>query len=609
MATRSSIQRKAFPASQRSGKALLITLIIAALLGGSVFGAYRLGVFGGGPKTIEPLTGVVTVGPFDHIVLEEGAIESSSNIDVICEVKSRGGAGVPILWVIDEGTYVKQGDKLVELDATALESEMKTQRIVVSSAEATVISSEATVRTAEIALQEYLEGTYQSERNAILSEIAVAEQGLRKAELNLDSARRLAAKGMLKGLQIEAEEFSVVNAKNVLDSAEARLIVLDRLTKEKNKVQFESDIEAARARMKSDQSVLAEEQEKLKEIEEQIAKCIILSPAEGVVVHNNEFSSRGGNAEFVVEQGATVRERQCIIKLPDPSKMQVKAKVNESRITLIAAGMAAKVKVSAVDGELLARVKKVNKYAEPGSWFSSSVKEYATIVEIMDPPEAIRTGMTAAVRIFVKQIPDAKQIPVHGIYEFKGHHFCLVKTPTGWDTREVKIGTTNEKMVTIEEGLSEGEVIAINPRSHLDLMQLPEIEDVSDREALLKIGADAEQPTPIATDGPGAAAGGPGGGGPGGGGPGAGGPGGGRPGGPGGFNPQAIIDSTFEKYDSDSDGKLSTEEMQGIDARFRDRMTTFDENSDGFVDKSEAVKGMKSMASGGGGGGGGGPPR
>ena len=75
-----------------------------------------------------------------------------------------------------------------------------------------------------------------------------------------------------------------------------------------------------------------------------------------------------------------------IIKLPDPTKMQVKAKVNESRVTLIAEGMAAKVKVGAAPNEMLAMVKRVNKYAEPGSFFSSNVKEYATIIEILDPP-------------------------------------------------------------------------------------------------------------------------------------------------------------------------------------------------------------------------------
>ncbi|MEZ6137741.1 MAG: biotin/lipoyl-binding protein [Pirellulaceae bacterium] len=544
------------------------------------------------------MTEVVTSGPFDHIVLEQGEVESSSNIDVICEVKSRGGAGLPILWVIDEGTYVKKGDKLVELDASALENELKQQRILVSSAEATLISSEALVRTAEIALQEYLQGTYLSERKAILSETAVAEQELRKAELNLDSARRLAAKGMLKGLQIEAEEFAVVNAKNVLESAQARLKVLDELTKEKNKVQFESDIEAAKARMKSDTSVLAEEQDKLTEIEEQIAKCVILSPAEGVVVHNNEFSSRGG-AEFVVEQGATVRERQVIIKLPDPSKMQVKAKVNESRITLISAGMAAKVRVGAVEGDMLSRVKKVNKYAEPGSWFSSSVKEYATDIEILNPPENIRTGMTAEVRIFVKQIPNALQIPVHGIYEYKGRHFALVKQGEGWETREITIGATNEKMVTIESGLSENEIVALDPRNHLDLMDLPVIEDVTDRDEIARIGANAEVPTPpvAEVDGPSAAPGAPGEGGR----PGGRGGAGGRGGGAGGFDPATMVDRTFEQYDSDSDGKLSAEELQSLDSRFRDRFTGFDANGDGSVEKAEALNGFKNMPRGGGG--------
>jgi HlyD family secretion protein len=384
---------------------------------------------------------------------------------------------------------------LVELDSSALEDELKRQRITVASAEAQVISSEATVRTNEISLQEYLKGTYQSERKAILSEIAVAEQELRKAELNLDSARRLAAKGMLKGLQIEAEEFAVSNARNVLESAEARLGVLDNLTKERNKVQLESEIEAARARLSSDQSVLAEEQSKLAEIQDQIRKCVIFSPADGIVIYNNQRSGRGGS-EFIVEEGAIVRERQSIIRLPDPSKMQVKALINESRIVRIAPGMVSKVRVSASPEDMLGRVIRVNKYAEPGSWFSSSVKQYAAYLEIIKPPEAIRTGMSAEVRIFVEQLMDALQIPVHGIYEYRNHHFCLVKNGDLWDTREIKIGATNEKMVTVAEGLEEGDEIALNPRQFLELMTLPELEDPDQREEMIKMAAEKPASSP-----------------------------------------------------------------------------------------------------------------
>ncbi len=286
---------------RRRGKALLIAILAVAATVAVAYGYYRYTSSAGPTSTNQPILQAVTRGPFDHIVLEQGEVESSSNIDVVCEVKAKGGTGTPILWVIDEGTYVKKGDKLVELDASAFEDELTTQRIAVSGAEATVISSEALVKTAEIALQEYLEGTYLSERKTLLSDIALNEQNLRKAELNLASAERMAAKGLLKSLQIEAETFAVANAKNLLESAQAKLKVLDELTKEKMKVQYTSDIEAARAKLGSDKIVLAEEQDKLKEIEQQIAKCVIMSPADGVVVYNNSYSSRGGS-EFVVKK-------------------------------------------------------------------------------------------------------------------------------------------------------------------------------------------------------------------------------------------------------------------------------------------------------------------
>lgn len=554
---------------------LMIVLGLLAVFGGGGIAAYRLVAPSADLGASGPLLQTVSRGPFDHIVLEQGEVESSSNIDVLCEVKTRGGAGTPILWVIDEGTYVKKGDKLVELDSSALETELQAQRILVASAEATVISSKAAVRTAEIALEEYLQGTYQTERRTILSEIATAEQELRKMELNLASAERLAAKGMVKSLQIDAEKFAVSNAKNMLESATGRLKVLDELTKEKMKVELESAIDAAKAKLSSDESVLNEELNKLREAEDQVAKCVIKSPTDGVVVHNNSFSSRGG-AEFVVEAGASARERQCIIKLPDPNRMQVKAKINESSITLIREGMPVKISISAAQNELTGRVRRVNKYAEPGSWFSSSVKEYATFIDILDPPETIRTGMTAEVRIFVEQLEDALQIPVQGIYEFRGHHFCLKRAGEGWETVEIRIGATNDKMVTIEEGLEENDQIALNPRNHLNLMKLPEIEEVQDREELMRLGKEPPPPS-TASD---AATGG------------------------GGFSPEALADRIFSAGDKDSDGKLTSAEIEGLDERMRDRAKQSDTNRDGAVDRAELLAALKKRAAQGGGAGG-----
>ena len=560
----------------------------------------------------EPMLHNVAEGPFDHIVLEQGEIESSSNNEVKCEVKGRGGSGTPILTVIAEGTLVKKGETLCQLDSSALEQESKNQRIVVSSAESSVISSEAAVNKAVIARQEYLEGTFLTERKAILSEIAVAQQSLRKAELSLQSAERLAAKGTLKPLQIEAEQFSVENAKSTLESAQGRLRVLDELTKAKMLVQYDADIETTRAKLESDKNTLVEEKNKLEEIDTQIKACTIKAPADGQVVYANKSSGRGGS-EFIVEPGALVREQQTIFLLPDPTRMQVKAKINESRISLIREGMPVKIRVNAVENELLGRVFKVNKYAEPGNWWGSNVKEYATYVQIIDPPETIRTGMTAEVRIFVEQIDKALQIPVHAVYEAKRHHFVLVRGKDKWDTREIKIGATNDKFVTVKDGVVANDDVVLDPRNHLDKMNIPEFEDEDDRSKLVAMSNEPmPKSAPAGAGAPGAGAGGPGAGG-GAAGAGAGGPGAGRPGAQGGApSADSIVTIMMQRLDTNSDGSISQEEA-AAEERVKNSFSDYDSNKDGKIDRAELstvlrkVMAARSGGAGGPPGGAGGP--
>ncbi|MGI9474623.1 MAG: efflux RND transporter periplasmic adaptor subunit, partial [Rubripirellula sp.] len=490
----------------RQGGILAGVLVCVLLLG--VVGAVGYKFFSKNKTRVSAeqlITQAANRGPFDHIVLEQGEIESSSNIEIVCEVKSRGSSGTAILWVIDEGTRVKEGDKLVELDASELDLRLKEQKIQVITAEARLATSEAQLEQAKISRQEYLEGVYKTDEKTILSDRAIAEQNLRKAKLAIQSSERLVAKGLINSLTLEADRFAVADAQNKLDVAESKLKVLQNLTKQKMLVQFDSDIEAAEASLSAAQSELMEERMEMEEIEEQIVKCVMMAPSDGVVVHANRYSSRGGSAEFVVEAGATVRERQEIIRLPDPSLMQVKCKINESRITLINEGMAAKISVDAIPGlKLTGRVMKVNRYAEPSSFFSSSIKEYATIIEIINPPENIRTGMTAEVQIFVEQLGDALQIPIQGLYEHGPEMYSLIqKGPDTFETVKVSIGATNDTMASISGGIVEDDIVVLNLREHLTLMELPAIvrEDNSEMRELAT--NDAATGTAVATGGEG----------------------------------------------------------------------------------------------------------
>ncbi len=448
-----------------------VTLVLTVIL---TIGWMTLGLSTEDPADV-PLTTRVKLAPFDHIVLEQGEVESSENVEVACQVKSRNSTGTAIIDVIPEGTEVGEGDWLVTLDSSALEEELQSQKIAVNTARAKLIASKAAKEQAKIARTEYQDGTFLQEVQLIESEILVAEEKLSRARETAKFSQRLAAMGFQTAQQLKADLFAVDQAQVELNLAQSRLTTLREITKMKMEIGFDSDFEASSAQLEADQSSLDEEEAKLRDIEDQIAKCRVTAPTEGQVVYANINSRRGGS-EFVVEAGAFVRERQAIIHLPNPRKMQVKATINESRITLVEVGMPVEISIGAfAEGRILkGNVDKVNKYAEPSSWFSSQVKEYACFIEIAEPPSDIRTGMTAEVRIYVDRQSEALQIPVQAVYEHKGHTFCLVHNGDAWETREIVIGATNDKTVTIASGVAANEDVVINPRQHMDKLVLPQ---------------------------------------------------------------------------------------------------------------------------------------
>src|SRR5689334_7932912 len=63
------------------------------------------------------------IGAFVHDVVERGEVESSANVNVVCEVQSQTPEGVRIIEIVSEGTMVKAGDFLVKLDDALLRTD------------------------------------------------------------------------------------------------------------------------------------------------------------------------------------------------------------------------------------------------------------------------------------------------------------------------------------------------------------------------------------------------------------------------------------------------------------------------------------------------------
>src|SRR5690606_25942308 len=102
----------------------------------------------------------------------------------------------------------------------------------------------------------------------------------------------------------------------------------------------------------------------------------------GLVVYGG--SGRDYWNEEPIKEGATVRERQAIITIPDTTKMAVLVNIHESDIKQVKVGQKAKVTVEAFANQrLTGEVSKVSVLPDSENrWRNPDIKVYETTVKI-----------------------------------------------------------------------------------------------------------------------------------------------------------------------------------------------------------------------------------
>jgi hypothetical protein len=112
------------------------------------------------------------------------------------------------------------------------------------------------------------------------------------------------------------------------------------------------------------------------------------------------------------------------------------------------------------------KVVSVANQPEPGNWFMSSIKEYATTVSIEGDTSGLKPGMTAGVEILVSDLRDVLTVPVSAVVEQNGKFSAWVKPKLGPPShRPLVIGQTNDKLVEIKDGLKVTDEVILNPRA------------------------------------------------------------------------------------------------------------------------------------------------
>ena len=393
-------------------------------------------------------------------VTDKGALESSKSQDVFCQVEGT----TAIIMILPEGTKVKKGDLVCELDSASLNDSLTNQKIATQGAEASFQNAKLTREVAKIAVKEYEEGIFLQDKATCEGEIKLAQSDLARSSDRVDWAVRMYEKGYVSKAAKVSEELNFQKANFALEQAQSKLHVLLDYTKGKTIKELRSEVEKARSDELAKEQTYQLERTKEAKLVKQIANCKLFAPGDGIVVYANDTSRSFGNNAPQIEEGATVRERQKIFSLPDITQMQVNTKVHESQIDKITHDMKARIRVDAFsDTELAGTVLDVAPLPDPNSIFSSDVKVYTTRVKIDNPLPGLRPGMNAEVTILVDRKENVLSVPVQAIIDYSGKDHVALRTPSGFERREVELGATNDRFVEVTKGITAGAVVALNP--------------------------------------------------------------------------------------------------------------------------------------------------
>jgi len=243
-----------------------------------------------------------------------------------------------------------------------------------------------------------------------------------------------------------------------------------KMALERTQRKAKADVVQAEANLNARSQEHEREKFKLAKMEDQLAKAVVLSPTDAMVIYATSAQGHGGGRGFDNRQplleGVEVFERQELFYLPTALSSKAEVAIHESSLEKVRVGLPARITVDALQGkEFLGTVARIAPLPDPQStWMNPDLKVYNTDVYLDAADPALRTGMNCKVEIIVARYDDAIYVPVWTVNRSNGKPMVHVLKPDGTqEERPVEIGLDNNNMVRIISGLEEGELVVQAP--------------------------------------------------------------------------------------------------------------------------------------------------
>ena len=330
--------------------------------------------------------------------------------------------------IVPEGTIVKEGDVVAELDRSGLASRMTEVSLALQKAEAQYAQAQLdSTLTLSQAREEIRTLEYALEERRLAKEQATYEAPTirRQAEIDLEKAQR-------------AFEQAKENYKTKTQQSIAKMREVG------------SDVERQRNQLGVVQSVMQ--------------GFTIRAPAAGMVIYAKEWNGRKkqvGSQVTPWEPG--------VATLPDLSEMESITYVNEIDVRKIDVGQAVQLSLDADPSKRLTG--KVTSVANVGEQRpNADAKVFEVVVAVDGRDTTLLPGMTTSNAIEIAVVPDAISIPLEAMAVVESVPIVYTRKDGRLVRQEIETGAMNDNEIVVRRGLASGDrVLLVAPPDAADL--------------------------------------------------------------------------------------------------------------------------------------------
>ncbi|MEZ6241428.1 MAG: HlyD family efflux transporter periplasmic adaptor subunit [Phycisphaerales bacterium] len=436
------------------------------------------------------------VRDFDITTLAGGDLEARNQIEIRSELEKQS----TIVELVPEGTRVHRGELLVRLNGDELEDTIAEEELRVEEASLALEAAKTDVqiqhsdneskqRKAELdlelkklALQQWREGEDKQTRQANELAIERAQRELERLTDKWTQTQELYKKEFVSKNEYDQDRLAYIEAKAELEKAQLNDIIYREYQYPRDEKQRLSDVDEAGAELdrveqqneinlKAKESARANKerqltmhQEKLDDLKDQLSKCTIHAPSDGLVVYGStaQRDNWRWQSEGPLAIGRQVGPNDLLIVLPDTSEMIASVKVHESLAGRVRPGQRAMVSVEAIDANVPGTVESIGVLAESGGWRDPNRREYTVKVALdSDEQSTLKPSMRCEARLVLGEVKGALAVPVQAVFSDAAVAFVYVPKGTKFVRRPIVVGRRSDIYAEIAKGLEAGDRVLV----------------------------------------------------------------------------------------------------------------------------------------------------